>query len=345
MTGGTVCGSLEAVVRALKEQEGPWAIFLHTNPDGDSIGSSLALGLALETLGRRVAYVYEDDFPEQFTFLRGSERFIPAERAMEQHRAGSPKYKGALLPDIAQDDRLGESITLARDIPFWVNIDHHPTNPGFGDAYWVDGAQPCTGTMVLAIIDALGVELDAPMAEALYTALLTDTGSFAYSNTTAEALRQAAYLVDAGARPHQVSSRVYNNMTVPGLKLLSSALAGIQVEAHEDRGGLAWLTVTQAMLDETGARDAVPEGLVNYPRQIAGTEMALMFFEQEDGSVRVSLRSQDHLDVGALAARFGGGGHARAAGCTVAGPLESAREKVLSAAREAMASAAEKREA
>lgn len=336
MTGGTVHGSREAVVRALEEQEGPWAIFLHTNPDGDSIGSSLALGLALESLGRRVSYIYEDDFPEQFKFLRGAEKFISAEQAAELHRAGTPAFRGALLPDIAQDDRLGEALPFAREIPFWVNIDHHPTNPGFGDAYWVDADHPCTGTMVQEIIEDLGVDPDPPMAEALYAALLTDTGSFAYSNTTAAALRQAADLVEAGARPHIVASRVYNNLTLPGLRLLSSALAGIRWEARPG-GGLAWMTVTRPMLEESGAAGAVPDGLVNYPRKIAGTELAALFFEQEDGSVRVSLRAKDRTDVGALAARFGGGGHARAAGCTVAGPLETAREKVLAAARETLA--------
>lgn len=327
MTGAD-WGSREQVLEALRGHES-FVLFLHLNPDGDSIGSSLGLGLALERLGKRVAFAYSDFFPRSFRFLEGSDRFRHW-REIEGH------FDAAVALDCSAPDRVGDARALAERCRVLINVDHHPTNPGFGDYRWVEPDRSCVGEMVFELVQALGVPLEPAVAYPLFTAIVTDTGSFRYEQTTATTLRYAAALVDAGVRPERVALALFESRTPEAIRLLRGALATLRLDAG-DR--LAWMVISRALLAETGARAEDAEGLINYARSIEPVELAVLFFEEPDGRVRVSFRSKSRVDVGELAARFGGGGHARAAGCQFPGPLPTVEQQVLEAARAALAAA------
>ncbi|MEX2356170.1 MAG: bifunctional oligoribonuclease/PAP phosphatase NrnA [Thermaerobacterales bacterium] len=320
-------GSYDRVLQALTQYQRV-AVFLHQNPDGDSVGSSLALGLALSHLGKQVSLIYDRNFPKVYRYLAGSDRFV------HWKQVSAESFDAALMPDLAGADRLGDAKPLADAIPIWINCDHHPTNPGFGDVRWVDPTRSCVGEMAYELVQGLQVPLSLPMAEAIYTAILTDSGSFCFESTTALTHTYAGELLRAGVRPERIAQSVYESRSLASLRLLGKALTGIRVDAG---GHLAWLSISQENLKEAGAHPGEMEGLVNYARGLEGVEMGVLFFEEDRGTIRVGLRSKQYADVGSLAERFGGGGHIRAAGCTLEGPLLQARERVLKAAREMLA--------
>lgn len=327
-------GDRQQVLAALR-RHGSFVLLLHVNPDGDSVGSTLALGLALERLGRRVAFACPDDLPPAFRFLAGSERF-------RHWREVEGDFEVAVALDCSAPDRVGDARALLERCPAVLNVDHHPTNPGFGQYRWVDPQRACVGEMVFELVEGLGVPLDPAIAEALYTAIVTDTGSFRYEQTTPLTLRYAAALVEAGVRPERVAYALFESRTPESLALLRAALGTLRLE---EGGRLAWMEVTRAMLAETGARPEDAEGLIGYARSVASVEVAVLFHEEPDGRVRVSLRSKREVDVAQVAASLGGGGHARAAGCTLPGPLAAARQRVLDAARSALRHGAAERAA
>ncbi len=320
--GGRAAGAaLGQVVEALRAGR-RFALFLHLSPDGDSIGSTLALGLALERLGKRTVWVGADLPGDAYRFLPGSERF----RLWNEVEEDWSQYDAAVLLDCADLDRVGPARSAIERIGRVINVDHHPSNRRYGDINYIEPGAAAVGEITARLIDALGVPLDAAMAYGLYTAILTDTGSFQYENTRPETLRLAARLLELGVEPQRVSQSVFEQRPLRVLRLLREALGTLEVGAG---GRLAWMTVSRAMLDRAGAQRGDTEGFVNYPRSLAGVEVALLFLEEPDGRVRVSWRSNREVDVSQLAARFGGGGHARAAGCTLAGPLDRARVQVL----------------
>lgn len=310
-----------AVVDALRMGR-RFALFLHLSPDGDSVGSTLALGLALERLGKRTVWVGADPPGEAYRFLPASERF----RLWDEIHEDWSSWDAAILLDCADLDRVGPARSAIERIGRIINIDHHPSNRLYGHINLVDPSAAAVGEMTARLIDELGVPLDAPMAYGLYTAILTDTGSFQYENTHPGTYRLAARLVEAGVKPQVVAQAVFESRPLRVLRLLREALGTLEVGA---RGRLAWMTVSRATMDRVGAQRGDTEGFVNYPRTLAGVEVALLFVEEPDGRVRVSWRSNREVDVSHLAAAFGGGGHARAAGCILNGPLDKARVQVL----------------
>lgn len=331
---------------------------LHPAPDGDSVGSVLGLARVLRHLGKQVVTCYErDPVPPMFAFLPGSQDVVPLREVEDSLMAGD--FSTVVFLDMTDAARAGERTSrlageLKRQGALMVNIDHHATNSGFGDVRWVDADAPAVGEMVLHLFaellptrpplaemraETVGAPGEAPtevpaevakeVADCLYTALLTDTGSFAYDNSTPRAFRAAARLVEMGASPVQVARQVYESRSLPGLRLLGQALTTLSVEAE---GRVAYLSVTRDMMQACGATVADTEGLINYPRSLVGVEVALLFREEDDGRVKVGLRSRT-VDVAALARGLGGGGHPRAAGCMLPGPLAGAREVVLSRVR------------
>ena len=314
-------GGFAQVVAALKAGR-RFALFLHLSPDGDSIGSTLALGLALERLGKRTVLVGADLPGEAYRFLPSGDRF----RLWNEVEEDWSQYDAAILLDCADLDRVGPARAAIERIGRIINVDHHPSNRRYGDVNYIEPTAAAVGEITARLIDALGVPLDAAMAYGLYTAILTDTGSFQYENTRPETLRLAARLLESGVEPQRVAQSVFEQRPLRVLRLLREALGTLEVGAG---GRLAWMTVSRAMMDKVGAHRGDTEGFVNYPRSLAGVEVALLFVEEPDGRVRVSWRSSHEVDVSQLAARFGGGGHARAAGCTLPGPLEKVRVQVL----------------
>ena len=294
----------------------------HHNPDGDTLGSMLALWHHLSP-GRKIRMACSDPVPELYRFLPGWEEVLTNEEAL----AKKETYDLAVAVDASDLGRLGpgggELIARAQVV---VSIDHHATGEPFGNPAWIDPDAAATGELVWALLrDCLTEEI----ATALYTAIITDCGSFRYANTTAQTLTIAGKLVEAGADPHLIATRVFETRSFASLKLLERALGTLEVDGT---GQLGWMELTEEMFQATGATQEAGEGFVNYVRMIEGVRLAILFRENS-GKVRVSLRSLD-VDVGKLAATFGGGGHVRAAGCELAMPLADAKEQVLARARE-----------
>lgn len=285
-------------------------IVCHVAPDGDCLGAALGLGLALERLGIRAIVGSADGVPEPFRTLPRAAQIVmvpPADgfdvgAAMEcstLERAGT--FAGA----------LSAAGTL-------INIDHHLSNAGYGHVVYWDTSAAAVGEQVSEIIRALGVSMDAEIAQCLLTAIVTDTGSFRFPNTTAHTLRLAGDLVDAGASVHAVVERVYETKTLAGTRLQGIALSRLQMSSD---GRIAWAAVTPEMLAATGALPEETAGIVGSIRQIRGVQVALLFEVTAEG-VRVGIRSRDSARSNVIAETLGGGGHRGAAGFTRAGSLD-----------------------
>ncbi|MBE3591070.1 MAG: bifunctional oligoribonuclease/PAP phosphatase NrnA [Firmicutes bacterium] len=301
-------------------------LLLHVKPDGDSIGSSLALGRALQKLGKEAVLVCPDELPESLRFLPGSDSFVRPE-------AVSGPFDAAVFLDCGDLERAGPARPLADLATVRINIDHHLSNARFGDLNWIEADAAAVGEITYRLIRELGVALDRDMAYALYASLVTDTGSFAYQNTTPATHRIAAELLELGVRPQVVAREVWENRPEPALRLLGRALENLVVDPG---GRLAWTRLGQEDFQRVGAGPQHAEGVVGYPRSLRGVEVAVAFIEAEPGVWRVSLRSNERVDVSRVAARFGGGGHARAAGATLSGRFEEVAPPLLDACRAAL---------
>jgi bifunctional oligoribonuclease and PAP phosphatase NrnA len=301
---------LAAVVEALRSHD-RFLLITHENPDGDALGSLLAMKLALDRLGKNsVMHLYGDaPLPQEYLFMELDEltRIVPAD--------ASERVLIAL--DCANERRLGPDPTLLARAPLTLNIDHHHDNSRFGRLNLIFPTASSTGEVLRDLFRELGVELTPDIAEALYIALVTDTGRFQYRNTTAKALRLAAELVEAGADVHRVFQGVYESVQFAKLKLLARALERAQVY---EGGAIVVSYLLRTDFREVGAAEPYSEGIIDYLRAVEGAEMAVLIREppRTDGvapSRRVSLRSStDELDVSAIARKSGGGGHRQAAG-------------------------------
>jgi len=217
--------------------------------------------------------------------------------------------------------------------PLIVNIDHHITNKQFGQINWVEPDASATAEMIAVLLGDMRVPLTKDIALCLYTALMTETGSFRYSNTTPAVFRLAAELADLGVQPAWVSQKIYERNTVSRLKLLGALLERMALNADRT---VAWVTIPAELFERTGTTAEDAEDFVNYPRSLAETEVAILMRDAEPGHVKVSFRASGDVDVAAIAAQFGGGGHRKAAGCTVAGALAAVQPRVLEAAERAV---------
>jgi len=300
--GGRPATALDEVARVLSGGHA-FLLPLHEAPDGDTLGSTLALALCLERAGKSAVVASPDAVPPAYRFLPGSD----AVRGWGDVGGG---FDAAVFVDCGDMDRAGGGDVRPR-CRVVVNIDHHPTNPRFGDINLVDPGAAAAGEIVAQALDRLGWPIDPAVATCLYVALLTDTGSFRYSNTTAAALRLAARLVDAGASPTAIAGAVYENQSPAHMGLVGRALLALRVSPG---GRAAWMLLGREDFLAAGATEDDTEGVVNYTRMIRGVEVGLLLREDATGGVRVSLRSRQTVDVGLLAAEFGGGGHPRAAG-------------------------------
>jgi phosphoesterase RecJ-like protein len=303
---------------------------LHVRPDGDSVGSSTAVARALRALGHEAQVVSADPLPANLRFLDPSGSCVPP-------AAVHGPWDLALLLDCADMERLGGAAPMVRAAPAIVNIDHHASNTRHGTWNLVDEGSAACAELALQLIDGLGAAVDAPMATALFAALATDTGSFRYAPTSPTTLAAASRLRAAGADLDAICREIWENRSLASLRVLAAALATLTLEAG---GRLAWVAVTPEAIAAGGGDTEATEGLVDYPRTIRGVELAALFVHEEPGQTRVSLRSRGAVDVSTLCGRFGGGGHPRAAGCTVPGAPAEARERVLEAARQALDAAA-----
>jgi phosphoesterase RecJ-like protein len=315
---------MNAVVDAIRAA-GRVALVSHRDPDPDTIGSSLALGLALERMGKRVSWHCADPVPDAIRFLPSADRFTQA----------PPPADVDLIVclDFGEPERAKFALPAGPKI---ADIDHHATNTAFGDANFVDVTSAATGEMVGRVIDALGTGWTADMATAALIAIMTDTGSFQFPNTDKRALERAAMLRDAGADLQSITYNVFRNKRFEALKLWGFAFSRL---VRESDGLLVWTWIENDDLAAAGALEEDLSGLVEQIARSKGMRVALLF-SGTTGPVKVSCRtsaSAPSVDAAALMVRFGGGGHVRAAGALIPGTDHAAiRERVLAAARDAL---------
>jgi phosphoesterase RecJ-like protein len=306
---------LKAIADALRQHD-RFLVVTHENPDGDALGSLLAATLALRQLGKdAVMYLAgQTPLPREYAFM-------PLEELLREPPADAAD-RVLLALDCAKEDRIGDEAILAR-APLVLDVDHHHDNTRFGDLNLIVADASSTGEVLRDVFAELEVELTPEVAEALYIALVTDTGRFQYANTTPKALRLAAELVEAGADIHAVFQEVYESVEFAKLKLLARALGRAEVL---EGGRIVVSHLLRTDFAEVGASEPYSEGIIDYLRAVQGAELAVLIREQLSvgahaykGSLRSSI---DELDVSAIARRFGGGGHRQAAGFSTDLPLE-----------------------
>ncbi|WP_041267150.1 DHH family phosphoesterase [Geotalea daltonii] len=293
-------------------------ITTHESPDGDAVGSSLALARYLTCLGKDVTVYLCDPVPDVYQFLPMAERVV--------QELPDRSFDACFVLDVGEFRRAGKAITDCRTIGKFINIDHHLNCEDFGEINYVDTTACATGALVYRIIEAAGHEMDYDIALCIYTAVITDTGSFRYSNANPEAFAIAAKMVEKGINAWDVAEKLYESQPQNRLQLLAMALATLSFSPFGDYASIA---VTLDMYQKCNANAELTDGFVNYPRSIKGVEVAIFFREIRDGLFKVGFRSKGKVDVSALAAAFSGGGHHNAAGCTIEGSLPVVKEKVF----------------
>jgi len=305
----------------------------HLNADGDGAGSQVAAARWLLRRGLEPTIVNPTPFPDAFRFLLPDSvgAWTPADAEGERAAREADVF---VVLDTAEPSRLGAVVGRTEGRRLLV-IDHHPaTSSSVGDVVVCDPAACATGELVFDLIRLAGDDVTREEAEALYVAIATDTGSFRYANTSARTHEIAAELLRAGVDPEEMYLRIYAQYTPAGLELVRRALERLRVA---DDLPVAWISLTQADLAQTGASKEDLEGIVEYARRIRGVRVALLFRELHDGTTKVSLRSTGDADVASVARRLGGGGHVKAAGVVVPEGLEAAEVRVLDEIREELA--------
>ncbi len=316
--------NIEGICRVFREKE-RFLVACHENPEGDAIGSELAVALALKGMGKTVTVLNADPVPGNLLFLPGADEVVS--------EADGALYDAAVVVDCGSPDRTGRVGAELRKPPVLVNIDHHRTNGDCGEYCLVDPDAAATGILVYRVLSALGVEIGYDVAVNIYVAILTDTGSFHYSNSSPEAFRIAGEMVLRGIDPWAVAEKVYETRSAGKLRLLGRVLDSLEIEGG---GKIAAVTATKKDLEDFGAKKDDLEGFINYPRSVIGVEVAVSFREEGKGEFRVSFRSKGRVDVSAIAVEFGGGGHRNAAGCMVRGTLPEVKRKVFRALEAAL---------
>ena len=314
----------EQIGQALRENQ-RFAVLGHVRPDGDALGSQLALGLSLKKLGKDVRIWNEEGMLEKYSFL-------PNANLLTKPPAEPEDVDVAIALDTAIQNRLGTALPAVRSAKVWINIDHHPSNPGYGDLVYVDPDSPATGQILFELIKSEKLPVDFAIAENLYVAISTDTGSFQYPNTTARTFEIAAELVRAGVDVGLISQLTYENYPRRRVELLRDLLGTMRFDAN-DR--VASFGLNLATAKKLGVLPEDNEGLIDHLRAIRGVIVAVFFEELADGKVRVSMRSKsEKVNVCAICEKFGGGGHVLAAGARVRGSLAEVERKILEEVRD-----------
>jgi phosphoesterase RecJ-like protein len=299
----------------------------HTNPDGDAIGALLAAGLAFKAMGKKVHIVNESVIPAVY-------RFLPSIRSISHRMAAGETFDTVVVLDCGSLERVGTLISRIQAAPVIINIDHHMTNTQFGHLHLIDPEACATSELIYRIIKRLKIEFTCPIATAIYTGILTDTGSFRFSNTNQAAFAICAEMIAAGADPYDVAQHVYGHYSLGRIKLLNLALDSLEISPN---GKMSIMTLTQRMLKMTGTQAEDIDGIINYARRIEDVQVAVLIHETEKKSktpgrgrrdFHVSLRSDGDINVADIASRFGGGGHANAAGFSVVSTLAEIKAKM-----------------
>jgi phosphoesterase RecJ-like protein len=307
--------ALAAIREAIRGRQ-RFLISSHARPDGDSIGSQMAMAYALRALGKHVEVVNRDPAPAPLMAFPGVPGIQVADRA-------DGDFDAALIMECSELARTGVS---GLERYFLVNVDHHPGNAHYGAINWFEAGAAACAEMVFDIIGALDVPLSLEIATHIYVGILTDTGSFHYSSISPRTFDICRQLVEAGVDPPRVARSIFDSNTLGRLKLFGSVLSTIELEDH---GRLAVVFVDRAMAAAAGGTYDDTEGLINLPLTVKEIQAVVFFKESETNQYRVSLRSKGDIDVCAVAKEFGGGGHKNASGCTVSGPYAVVRADLV----------------
>jgi len=300
----------------------------HIRPDGDAIGATVSMGLALLSIGKQVSLYNEDEIPKSFQFLPYSENIT-------QQMDDIAVFDTAIVLDCGDLERIGDKAGQVGKIPVIINLDHHITNTGFGTYKIVDPSACATAEIVYRLIKQLNVIISRSMAFSIYTGIMTDTGSFRFSNTNQEAFAICEEMVALGVDPNYVASHVSVAYSLSRIKLLNMVLESIEVSKN---GKLSIMALTQEMLNKTGSKPEDLGRLINYARHIEDVKVAALIFESNDGCTdmpdckhqfHISLRSDGSVDVAGIAATYGGGGHKTAAGFNVVSTLSEIKAEIL----------------
>jgi phosphoesterase RecJ-like protein len=300
------------------ERCGRFVLTSHARPDGDAIGSVLACSQILRAMGKQAQVVLSDGVPRIYQPLPFTDTVVQAADV-------NGEYEAAI---ILECDSIQRTRLRGLEERFLISIDHHVSGRPFAHVNWIDTAACATGEMVFRLARQAGVLISPEIATCLYTAVLTDTGSFMFSGTNEHTFALARELVLAGADPALCARNVYFSHPTSKIRLLGAALSNLHRE-----GPLSWIWVTREQMERCEALDEDCEGLVNYALAIQGVEVAAFFRELSDGRYRVSMRSKGRLNVATVAERFGGGGHQCASGCAIDGPLSVAVASILAQLR------------
>jgi len=315
--------TLAQITEALRDHQ-KFTIMSHVRPDGDALGCIIALGLSLRAMGKDVTLWNEDGVADKFRFLPGWE--------MVSTPPGEPReVEVAIALDTASKPRLGlVTLNAVKTAKLWINIDHHISNEGYGDMAYIDATAPASGQIIFELIEFAGMPMTPEIAENLFVAISTDTGSFQYPNTTARTYEIAAELIRAGVKVGELSQRMYESHPLRRVHLLRALLNVLKISCD---GRVASFVLTQEMVDELGVQPEDNEGLIDTIRGIEGIIVAAFIEElAAEGKVRISLRSKDErVDVCKICQQFRGGGHKLAAGARVRGAVTEVEEKVLAA--------------
>lgn len=299
----------------------------HRDPDGDALGSLLAMGLALSKIGKKTTLYNESSIPAVYRFLPSVERIV--------HHVKKPScYDTAIILDCGDIHRLGSEYETIGKIACIINIDHHISNTGFGDIQYVDTEACATTEIIYRLVTEFGAAIDRQVATCIYTGILTDTGSFRFSNTNQAAFAIAREMAELGVDPYAVAQHVFGTYSLGRIKLLNLALNSIEISGN---GKLSIMTVTKHMLDSTGTQPEDVDGLINYARRIRDVRVAALIQEPKNGicqskdrrKFHVSLRSDGSVDVAAIASSFGGGGHFSAAGFQIETTLFDLKSEII----------------
>lgn len=299
-----------------------YALLIHTSPDGDAIGSSLALAHTLVSSGKKVELFCQDTMPDSYEFLDGIKLF-------KRNLQPEDWYDVAVMIDCSDLDRLGSLSGITKCSAKTLNIDHHITNSYFADVNFVDIKAAATAEIIYEIISELSGTPGLSVSEALYIGILTDTGNFSFSNVTPRTHSITSELIAQGVNPEKVSTLVYKNHSVNKIKLWGRAIDSLETDYS---GKFAMITITSDMIENNGAKEFDVEGVVNFAVDIKGVELAVLIREMVAGGVKVSFRSKNFVDVSKLAAQFGGGGHKKAAGCIMKEGIEQSKAIIKAAA-------------
>ncbi len=308
---------LEQVLNAIEGRQS-FLLTSHARPDGDAIGSLLALRSLLLQMDKRVDVVMHDPVPRVYRTLPTADQILQAPQVYGE-------YDAAILLEC---DSTQRSHLSGLERYFLINIDHHQSGRAFARVNWIDPHASSTAELIFRLVRATGTQLTPEMATCLYAAVLTDTGAFAYNSTNADTFSLARELTLAGADPAMIARGIYFSHAPAKIRLLGAALSTLSIENE-----IAWMLVTQAQMEQFGALEEDCEGLVNYALSIQDVQVAVFFREIPGNRFRVSLRSKGKVNVAAVAEHFGGGGHECASGCSVLGDIELAAELVLAQVR------------